>query len=370
MANDEPLNRQQLSRGEALAIVSQFFVEEWPGTREDDVEVTKVTNGYSSTVHVIKRRSPVVKEPACLLIRQLNSYFLDREETSRLTETEQALLFHELSRRVWGPHLYGVKEGCRVEQFIPSHTLKTEEWADQRVLNSLALAYARIHTLSLPIRKAKMDVCMEDLLITFPRFLENQESIRHQILSANYVDSEYLAKHLFTLDFLTEIQWIRGLLKEKQCKPALVHTDVNFLNILVREDGQGDSLIVPIDYEHCMIAQRGNDVGGLFVNRMLCWNGKDSKRSSHPYPSLSERRAFCRAYLKALQHLHVPQTDTDTEDHLLMEAEIGTLLYAVFLMFVVIKHLDYMIQEPSFLSALRIMFDVFRQRKAALLEIL
>jgi hypothetical protein len=59
-----------------------------------------------------------------------------------------------MSRRGWGPKVYGFFPGGQLEEyFVGSHTLTAKEAWDVVVRCAVAKSYARLHSLQLPLRR-------------------------------------------------------------------------------------------------------------------------------------------------------------------------------------------------------------------------
>lgn len=366
MAEVNILNNTVVSVGEALQLVSQFFDTEWPETREEDVELVQLTNGYSSSMHVIHRSTPAVNEPSSLILRQRKGYFSELNDIYLLTEAEQAIVFYECGKRGWGPKLYGITNGVRVEEFIPSRTLRPNDCADPDILKDLARSYARMHSLALPLCRRRMNV-LDDLFQTIDSHKCNQEKIISTFRSAKTPDGDYLADNYFNVDFEKDVKRMLQLAYESSgSRVYFNHGDTNFLNVLVRDqECTGDmSRIVLVDIELGGYGNRGIDLGGHFVNRMFDWRGREHKMSGSPFPDEAERRRFCQLYLQSLSELECAATDVDTVDHLMEEVDMGASFFCLTMLIMTAKHLDFFILEPAFLTGFRVMLEFYNTRKS------
>jgi choline/ethanolamine kinase len=71
-----------------------------------------------------------------------------------LSAAQQAIVYWEMSRRGWGPKVYGFFPGGQLEEyFVGSHTLTAKEAWDVVVRCAVAKSYARLHSLQLPLRR-------------------------------------------------------------------------------------------------------------------------------------------------------------------------------------------------------------------------
>lgn len=189
------VNVTNTSVADALAIVSQFFTKEWPSTREEDVRVVRITNGYSSSVHVVHRTTPAVQEPAALLLRQATGYFADKSaDIIVLSEVEQALVYHANGQKGWGPKLYGVAPKCRVEKLIPSRPLTSCDLDDPLIIRDLAQSYARFHSLDLPLNRHKIDDYADDLCRTADSLIKNRDTFVTMVKHKTIINSNTLGR--------------------------------------------------------------------------------------------------------------------------------------------------------------------------------
>lgn len=281
----------------------------------------------------------------------------------RLSREEESIVYFEMSRRGWGPKLFGVDSGIRVEEFIESRTLTPDDCEDPLILRSIARCYARIHSLDFPFSKSKLSLCFENLKADIADVKGQEVGIRMSVLAAGHPDSEFVANNFFSIDFLSETMWLNAVTEKFACKKCLIHSDSNFLNVLVRDDAAHEDRVVLIDYECMMYNYRAQDIGAHFVNRMIRWNGKENKLSGAPFPDEEKRRDFCQLYLEELQERD-PE-NTDSLEQVIIEGEIGALSYTLSIALIQVKYLDHFIEEPSFLSTIRLAMEVYPRLKKA-----
>jgi thiamine kinase-like enzyme len=362
MSESGALNCGSTTAHEALAIVSQFFDKEWPSTSLKDVTITKMMDGYSSTLHLVQRSTPAVTEPAAVLLRQQTGFSTQLDDPLIITEEKQALVYYEMSRRGWGPQLYGVAKGIRVEEYILSHTLTPKDCADPAIVADLARAYARMHSLDLPMTR-DINVWLEEMCRNTTRIKHEKKDKQQFLRSLSNPDWDYLADHVFDVDWTRELRWLMEFAKENKFQMGYCQDDLNFLNVLVRDVPKDGSRIVLVDYECSCYHYRGYDIGGHFVNHMFNWKGKMDKLSGSAYPGKEQRQLFVESYLQAKRETGQQTTEEDTTKQLLLEADIGALIYCCALVVVMIKHAESFAPEPSFLSAVRHMFDFYISQK-------
>lgn len=323
---------------DALKLVSSYFDFEWPTTELEDVQLRKVTGGFVNRLHLITRTNSVDLEPATVLIRHFglgsNSFHeVPLASSTTLSATEQALVYYEMGRRGWGPKVYGIFPGGRLEEYIDAHPLTADEACEPAISKDLASSYARLHSLQLPFRKRNFSLIANELK---QALLKRQGSVVKKLEESGNADSIRLASVLQDTAWHVEIDWVSSLFDKHQCKTAIAVGDSNFLNVLVKNCESGCRTVL-IDYETCTYSYRGIDVGGHFNERMYCWAKPESNLTGHDAPDMEEQRMFCRSYLAEARSLGQRIGPNDTEEHLMLEASIGRmwqLMFSVFMGFV------------------------------------
>ena len=179
MASTDINKAASLSATDALKLISPFFPQEWALTAPTSIRITKLTNGLMNTLHHIHRTNASNFEPASLLIRHFGLEGNSKEPTGTiidLSAAQQAVVYWEMSRRGWGPKIYGFFAGGRLEDFVEgSHTLIAAESTTDPVRRDVARAYARLHSLQLPLRKDSFATVVRELS-------ESAESKREDVL--------------------------------------------------------------------------------------------------------------------------------------------------------------------------------------------
>ena len=350
---------------EALSLVRRFSDDEWLQTSVSQVTVRLLPCGNSRNLHLVARTTPSVKEASSLLIRRASAYFASTGEPHVLSTEEELLLHHTLSRSGLSARLVGIGKEVQVEEFLDrAHNLTPAEFEDPEIRDQLASALARFHQLDLPFDRTK-GPRFDQLMASFFRGVDRAATVE-KITSIS--GDEDCARQLFQTDWAAELESLREMMAKVGGKMVLTHGDTNFNNILVCEESGGGKRVLLVDYETAKHGFRGNDLGNLFVNKVLKWDASSDRRSGYPYPSYEERSAFCEAYLRTLGADVEPEVDT--LEHLLLEGEIGCLWYCCFVLYFVLKHLQrFTSYNPAgVLSVLRTIVELHRERKALLLQ--
>jgi thiamine kinase-like enzyme len=364
MAANEPRTPILLDTPGALRLVASFFPTEWATTEADAVHTKQITGGLINSLQLIWRDTPAVTEPNAILIRHFgqSGHIEEPPSTSTtLSAAQQAIVHWEMSRRGWGPRVYGFFAGGRLEEFFAgAHTLTAAEAMVEGVRSGVARGYARLHSLRLPLRRDGFRGVMGE-------FVEGVQSKRADVVrslkAVGNLAAERYAGVFEATDWVAEMEWVAGLFEKHDCKITVTHGDTNFLNVLVRptstdqKDDENDNRIVLIDYETVSYSYRGFDIGGHFSERMYCYSQPDSQLTGYPAPNVEEQRAFCEAYLRELRTLGVEECD-DTVEQLLLEARIGRLWHSLFvnMMCTVFDEVEL---DPVFLEALMHMMEEY-----------
>lgn len=357
------MTEASITAAEALNVISSFFEHDWPQTKSEEVTVIKLCAGLSSILHLVTRSSSGQLEPRSVILRNMIST-LDGAMTAQLSAGEQAVVFYEMSRRGWGPKLHGISRDYRVEEFIPSHHLTPEEAGDLAIRSHMARAYAGFHSLDLPLMKSRLDSWMDEVSGASRGMQSRKSELQQQILAIDHPDAAFVSEELFTINFSDTLDQIKQMAKDRGFRKALCHFCANYANVLVRSGDDPDSNHAPvllIDYEMAMPGFAGLDLGAHFLCRMVRFDG-DEKVTGFPYPSAEERSDFCQKYLQALTELGQELGPGDTAEQLMMQADMGALVYAAIFVNSWFKHaktIAIVQSKPAFLKAIRLMMQTF-----------
>lgn len=357
---------------------------------EQDIQVRPMTNGFSNIVTLVRRldtESKNLTQPTEVIIRLYggNMFWKSKPKDPQRREsdftnffdhkndqTEETVIVYQLSKKGYGPKVYGIFRGGRVDEYIPSHTLKHEELDDDCIIRDLAANYARLNSLRVPLQN-KIHIV--------------DQRIRQKLL-ANSLDYPEIVKRIFSPEIVTLIQsldvdaellqafdykqewgWIFEMRKKIKSRKVMSSYDCNFLNVLVRDRvQQGESAIVLIDHEATLIGYRSQNIGCHFLNWMLKWKSTSDKQSGLPYPSEEKRRAFITEYLKEQKRLaYIPDFDEegfDSVDKVMMEADFGALNAIMYSTFGLLAEIPgFVVHDPSFLRATIFLQDFYKQFK-------
>ncbi|NXW11981.1 CHKA kinase, partial [Fregetta grallaria] len=204
----------------------------------------------------------------------------------------ESVMFAILAERALGPRLYGVFPQGRLEQYIPSRRLRTEDLRDPDISKEIAVKMSRFHGMVMPFNKE-------------PKWLfGTMEWYLKQILELTFPEEEQLKKfnHLKTYNLQEEMKSLRELLESTPSPVVFCHNDVQEGNILLlagHEASSSDKLML-IDFEYSSYNYRGFDIGNHFCEWVYNYT-HDSwpffKASAENYPSRQQQLHFIRHYL-------------------------------------------------------------------------
>ena len=98
-----------------------------------------------------KDASKSLKEPPAVIIRKYGGRVVSetpaKKDLRPITETEELLIVHALSREKLMPRLIGLFDGGRIEEFVDCRPITGNEVLDPDIMSDLAKNMARIHAL-------------------------------------------------------------------------------------------------------------------------------------------------------------------------------------------------------------------------------
>lgn len=137
----------------------------------------------------------------------------------------ESVVFALLSERNFGPRLYGIFPGGRIEQYIPARALMTAELSIPDISLKIAEKMAEIHTLNIPMSKEPdwLYNCMERWLCNLP-----------DILSRTDWSEQEASQYMRGIDYDKEITWMKSIIRQGNHPVMFCHNDLQEGNILFR----------------------------------------------------------------------------------------------------------------------------------------
>ncbi|CAD6996910.1 unnamed protein product [Ceratitis capitata] len=229
----------------------------------------------------------------------------------------ESVVFALLSERNFGPKLYGIFPGGRLEQYINARALLTRELAVPKVSQKIAEKMAEIHTLDIPMSKEPEWLwnCMERWLKTISGIL----------MLTDWGDKAPFVDFVRKFDFRKEKAWLQSVINEGNHKVVFCHNDMQEGNILYSNSScdktngasfagqayaqnpiacnEDDIDLQIIDFEYCAYNYRGFDLANHFIEWTFDYSNPAAPyfhQNKQHYPSEAERQRFYSAYLRKI----------------------------------------------------------------------
>ncbi|NXA42914.1 CHKB kinase, partial [Eudromia elegans] len=293
----------------------EFLAGSWKLIGPDEFGIGPVSGGLSNLLfkcalpeHILS----VGDEPRQVLLRVYGA-ILQGVDSLVL----ESVMFAILAERALGPRLYGVFPQGRLEQYIPSRRLRTEDLRDPDISREIAVKMSRFHGMVMPFNKE-------------PKWLfGTMEGYLKQIAELTFPEEAQLKKlnRLKAYNLHEEMRSLRRLLESTPSPVVFCHNDVQEGNILLlagREASSSDKLML-IDFEYSSYnyrwvrgaggrsspgrlpgpgssppLPRGFDIGNHFCEWVYNYT-HDAwpffKASPENYPSRQQQLHFIRHYL-------------------------------------------------------------------------
>eukprot|EP00069_Balaena_mysticetus_P001277 bmy_15190T0 len=209
----------------------------------------------------------------------------------------ESVMFAILAERSLGPKLFGIFPQGRLEQFIPSRRLETEELSLPDISAEIAEKMARFHGMKMPFNKE-------------PKWLfGTMEKYLNQVLRIKFTgESKVKQLHKFlSYNLPLELENLRSLLESTPSPVVFCHNDCQEGNILLlegRETSENQKLML-IDFEYSSYNYRGFDIGNHFCEWMYDYNYEKYpffRANILKYPTRKQQLHFISNYLAAFQN--------------------------------------------------------------------
>ncbi|XP_053058815.1 choline kinase alpha isoform X12 [Acinonyx jubatus] len=320
-ADEQPEPR---TRRRAYLWCKEFLPGAWRGLREDQFHISVIRGGLSNMLFQCSLPDTVATigdEPRKVLLRLygaiLKMVFLIKlwngkrscnKEGSEQAQKEnefqgaeamvlESVMFAILAERSLGPKLYGIFPQGRLEQFIPSRRLDTEELSLPDISAEIAEKMATFHGMKMPFNKE-------------PKWLfGTMEKYLNQVLRVKFA-GEPRVKQLHRLlrhNLPLELENLRSLLESTPSPVVFCHNDCQEGNILMlegRENSEKQKLML-IDFEYSSYNYRGFDIGNHFCEWMYDYNYEKYpffRANILKYPTKKQQLHFISNYLAAFQN--------------------------------------------------------------------
>ncbi|KAI2653401.1 Choline kinase alpha [Labeo rohita] len=225
----------------------------------------------------------------------------------------ESVMFAILAERELGPHLYGIFPEGRLEQYMPSNRLRTEQLGFPEISAEIASKMARFHGMEMPFNKEP-----KWLFGTINRYMEQVKTIK-------FVREAHIKKFnkLMKYDLPGELENLRSLLAATPSPVVFCHNDVQEGNILMLDgrENSSDKLML-IDFEYSSYNYRGFDFGNHFCEWIYDYTYDQwpfYKAKVENYPNRQQQLHFIRHYLSERGGA-APADQARIEEDMLIEA--------------------------------------------------
>ncbi|XP_031968990.1 choline kinase alpha isoform X2 [Corvus moneduloides] len=283
------------TRRRAYLWCKEFLPGAWRGLREEQLRISPIRGGLSNMLFQCSLPDTietVADEPRKVLLRLYGAILQMGAEAMVL----ESVMFAILAERALGPKLYGIFPQGRLEEFIPSRKLSTEELSLPDISAEIAEKMARFHGMKMPFNKE-------------PKWLfGTMEKYLNQVLRINFTRESQTRKlnKLLGYNLPQEMKNLRAMLEATSSPVVFCHNDCQEGNILLlegRESSENQKLML-IDFEYSSYNYRGFDIGNHFCEWMYDYSYEKYpffKASVPKYPSKKQQLHFLSSYLSAFQ---------------------------------------------------------------------
>ncbi|XP_042302438.1 choline kinase alpha isoform X3 [Sceloporus undulatus] len=297
------------TRRKAYLWCKEFLRGAWRGVREEQLRITPIRGGLSNMLFQCSLPDTietVADEPRTVLLRLYGAILQMRscnkggsgqaQKENDLQGAEavvlESVMFAILAERALGPKLYGIFPQGRLEEFIPSRKLDTEELSLPDISAEIAEKMARFHGMKMPFNKE-------------PKWLfGTMEKYLNQVMRIKFTRESRVRKlnKILSYNLTQELKTLRSLLEATASPVVFCHNDCQEGNILLlegREDSEKQKLML-IDFEYSSYNYRGFDIGNHFCEWMYDYVYEKYpffKANSLKYPSRKQQVCPCITFL-------------------------------------------------------------------------
>ncbi|XP_071493243.1 choline/ethanolamine kinase-like isoform X2 [Diadema antillarum] len=281
----------------------------WKQIDLEDFQIKDLRAGLSNYLYLCSlpahQRGTCNGGPQEVLLRVYGEIFFEGE-----TPLLDTVIFSLLSERRQAPKLYGVFREGRLEEYIPSRALRTEELSDPQLSQIIANKLACFHQLQLPLCKV-------------PRWLDQMlDKWFNKAMSVSFEDDarQQLLKEILSHDLEMEKRFVKKLISETKSPVVFSHNDCQEGNILlVNEDNSNKKNLILIDYEYSSYNYREFDIANHFCEWAQNYCKEEPpyfELKSEDFPTRGQQLTFIKAYLAASQKMgmYQPSCHGDTAE--------------------------------------------------------
>ncbi|RWS07266.1 Choline kinase alpha-like protein [Dinothrombium tinctorium] len=181
-------------------------------------------------------------------------------------ESAQAIIVEKLSQVGLAPKLYGVFNGGRIEEYIPSECATVDDLEQIELSLAVMRKLARFHSLDLPLEKLPKQM---DFIVSMEQF--SQELDEREMEEYSLEDQKCI-KEIFKFENQKELTWVNKIISRISKFLVPSHGDLHPNNILLKHNYESiDDRVMLIDYDMCGYFYRGYDIA-YFLRMRRTWN--------------------------------------------------------------------------------------------------
>ncbi|GAA6093515.1 choline kinase alpha isoform X1 [Tachysurus ichikawai] len=286
----------------------EFLHGAWRAIKEEDFQITIIRGGLSNKLFLCalpEDQRSIGDEPRNVLLRiygailQMSCNKGDSGQSNTENHFQgaeamvmESVMFAILAERQLGPKLYGIFPLGRLEQYVPSRKLTTEELGDPSLSPEIAEKIAKFHKMRMPFNKE-------------PKWLfGTMEKYMNQVQRLTFTREIHLHKfnQLMSYNLPQEMENLRCLLESTLSPVVFCHNDLQEGNILLlsgHENIEKQKLML-IDFEYSSYNYRGFDIGNFFCEWMYDYNCDTPpffSINTKNYPTKDQQMQFFQSYL-------------------------------------------------------------------------
>ncbi|XP_026143316.1 choline kinase alpha-like isoform X1 [Carassius auratus] len=302
---DEP---DQQTKHKAYLWCKEFLHGAWKSIDEDDFQISVIRGGLSNKLFLCalpEKQPSFGDEPRNVLLRLYGEILQMscNKRDSRKSNTEnhfqgadamvlESVMFAILAERELGPKLYGIFPQGRLEQFVPSRKLSTDELSVPGIFDEIAETITRFHGMRMPFNKE-------------PKWLfGTMEKYMDQVLQLTFTREHHLRNfsRLLSFNLPQEMDSLKCLLESTPSPVVFCHNDLQEGNILLlsgRENTDRQRLML-IDFEYSSYNYRGFDIANFFCEWIYDYTYDKFPffiTNTKNYPTKAQQMHFFQSYL-------------------------------------------------------------------------
>uniref|UniRef100_A0A8C2K5Z6 ethanolamine kinase n=1 Tax=Cyprinus carpio TaxID=7962 RepID=A0A8C2K5Z6_CYPCA len=299
------------TRRRAFSWCRDFLSGSWKAISVNDFQIKIVSGGLSNLLYMCSLPDdvePTGVEPRRVLLR-IYGAILQGVDSIVL----ESVMFAILAERELGPRLYGIFPEGRLEQYLPSDRLRTEQLGFPEISAEIASKMARFHGMEMPFNKEP-----KWLFGTIDRYMEQVKTIK-------FVREAHIKK------FNKLIKYGLPVCQSLLCCTIMQHIcpftyEIIFCssgNILMLDgrENSSDKLML-IDFEYSSYNYRGFDFGNHFCEWIYDYTYDQwpfYKAKVENYPNRQQQLHFIRHYLSERRGV-APADQARIEEDMIIEA--------------------------------------------------